>query len=98
MVDLPGPKIRIGQLAQEPIELKRGAAFTLTTNEIIGDRHRVFVSFPHLPAVVKMGDTLFLNDGSIQLHANVAVDGGPLSPDPSGRAHAPRIAITARCR
>ena len=67
MADLPGPKMRIGQLAEEPIELKRDDAFTLTTNEIIGDRQRVFVSFPRLPAVVKPGDCLFLNDGNIQL-------------------------------
>jgi pyruvate kinase len=67
MADLPGPKIRVGQLAEEPIELKQGDAFTLTTNEILGNRHRVFVSFPRLPAVVKPGDCLFLNDGNIQL-------------------------------
>jgi pyruvate kinase len=67
MADLPGPKMRIGQLAEEPIELKRGDAFTLTTDEIMGDRRRVFVSFPRLPVVVKLGDGLFLNDGIIQL-------------------------------
>jgi len=74
MADLPGPKMRIGQLAKEPIELKRGDAFTLTTNEIIGDRQRVFVSFPRLPAVVKLRDVLFLNDGIIQLQV-VRVEG-----------------------
>jgi pyruvate kinase len=74
MGDLPGPKIRIGQLAEEPIELKRGDAFTLTTNDIIGDQQRVFVSFPRLPAVVKQGDVLFLNDGSIQLEV-VKIEG-----------------------
>ena len=67
MADLPGPKMRIWQLAEEPIELKRGDAFTLTSNEIIGDRQRVFVSFPSLLAVVKPGDVLFLNDGIIQM-------------------------------
>ncbi|EKD82838.1 MAG: hypothetical protein ACD_39C01060G0002 [uncultured bacterium] len=40
MADLPGPKIRIGQFAEDRIELKRDDAFTLTTNEIIGDRLR----------------------------------------------------------
>jgi len=74
IADLPGPKIRIGQLAQEPIKLKRGDAFTLTTDEIIGDQQRVAVSFPHLPAVVKLGDVLFLNDGIIQLEV-VRVEG-----------------------
>lgn len=34
--DLPGPKMRIGQLAEEPIELNSGDAFTLTTDDIIG--------------------------------------------------------------
>ncbi len=67
MADLPGPKMRIGPLAEEPIELKRGDVFTLTTNEITGDRQRVFVNFPRLPAVLKPGDVLFLNDGIIQL-------------------------------
>ena len=67
LADLPGPKMRIGQLAEEPIALKRGDAFTLTTDEVIGDRRRVFVSFPRLPAVVKPGDCLFLNDGNIEL-------------------------------
>jgi pyruvate kinase len=67
MADLPGPKMRIGQLAGEPIELKQGDAFTLTTDEILGDRRRVFVSFPRLPAVVKPGDGLYLNDGIIHL-------------------------------
>jgi pyruvate kinase len=67
MADLPGPKIRIGQLAQEPIQLKRGDAFTLTTHEIPGNPRRVFVNFPRLPEVVKPGNCLFLNDGNIQL-------------------------------
>jgi len=67
MADLPGPKMRIGPLAEEPIELKRGDTFTLTAREIIGDRRRVSVSFARLPGVVKPGDILFLNDGIIQL-------------------------------
>jgi pyruvate kinase len=69
MADLPGPKMRIGQLAQEPIELKPGDAFTMTTEDIVGDSQRVSVSFARLPQAVKQGDTLFLNDGFIQLEA-----------------------------
>ena len=67
MADLPGPKMRIGPLAEEPIELERGAAIALTTDDTIGDRHRVSESFPRLPAIVKPGDELFLNDGNIHL-------------------------------
>ncbi|HYB20695.1 MAG TPA: pyruvate kinase, partial [Thermodesulfobacteriota bacterium] len=57
IADLPGPKIRIGQLTQEPVELKAGDAFTLTTEEIGGDARRVSVTFGRLPQAVKPGDT-----------------------------------------
>ncbi len=67
MADLPGPKMRIGKLDPEPIELSPGDLFTLTTDDIIGDAHRVSVTFDRLPRVVKAGDTLFLNDGLIQI-------------------------------
>ena len=67
MVDLPGPKMRIGQLAQEPVELKPGDSFTLTTEDITGNSERVSMSFSGLPQVVKPGNTLYLNDGFIQL-------------------------------
>ena len=67
MADLPGPKIRIGRLVKEPIKLRPGDTFTLTTEEITGDEKGASVTFPRLPEVVKPKDTLFLNDGLIQL-------------------------------
>ena len=67
MADLPGPKMRIGQLENEPIELKSGGSFILSTEDFIGDSGRVSVSFARLPKAVKPGDTLYLNDGYIQI-------------------------------
>ncbi len=67
MADLSGPKMRIGKIAPEPVELKAGDQFTLTTDDIAGNASRVSVSFDRLPKSVKKGDTLFLNDGYIQL-------------------------------
>jgi pyruvate kinase len=67
MADLPGPKMRLGQIAPEPVELRSGEPFTLTTDEIVGDATRVSMSFLRLPQVVKPGDRLFLNDGLVQL-------------------------------
>ena len=67
MADLSGPKMRVGQIAAEPIQLKPGERFTLTTENIVGDAERVSVSFARLPKVVKPGDKLSLNDGYIQL-------------------------------
>ena len=67
LADLPGPKIRIGRLTSEPVTLKPGALFTLTTQECMGDEHHAFVDFGKLPEVVRQGDILFLSDGLIQL-------------------------------
>ena len=67
MADLPGPKMRIGQLGNEPVELRPGDGFILTSEDIIGSVDRVSVSFSKLPRVVKPGATLYLNDGLIQL-------------------------------
>jgi pyruvate kinase len=66
MADLPGPKIRVGQLADDPTELAAGTVFTLTTEPDVSEPRRVSVTFDRLPEVVKPGDTLFLNDGLVQ--------------------------------
>jgi pyruvate kinase len=85
MADLPGPKMRLGKIDPEPIQLSQGEAFILTSDDIIGTRERVSMSFEPLPKVVKPGDRLFLNDGLVQLlvekvkgtdvHCQVAVGG-----------------------
>jgi pyruvate kinase len=67
MADLPGPKMRVGTIEPEPIHLVPGAAFTLTTEDLVGNARRVSMSFEPLPRVVKPGNTLFLNDGLVQL-------------------------------
>ena len=67
MADLPGPKMRLGKIEPGPIELVAGDVFALTSEDIVGDRHRVSMSFEPLPRIVKPGDRLFLNDGLVQL-------------------------------
>jgi pyruvate kinase len=70
MADLPGPKMRIGQFVEEPVELAPGDSFTLTTQDIVGDNKGVSVTFSQLPKAVKKGDSLFLNDGMVELRVN----------------------------
>ena len=67
MADFSGPKIRIGKLKEEPIELIPGNSFVLTTDDLDGDAQRISVNFKQLPQIVTPGDTLFLNDGLIQV-------------------------------
>ncbi len=74
MADLPGPKMRIGQIAGEPIELNPDESFILTTEDIIGDAGRVSVSFSPLPKAVKPGDKLYINDGYVEVKVD-RIDG-----------------------
>jgi pyruvate kinase len=67
MADLPGPKMRLGAIAPEPIHLAPGDPFILTSDDVVGDARRVSMSFEPLPRVVKPGDRLLLNDGQVQL-------------------------------
>jgi pyruvate kinase len=67
MADLPGPKMRLGKIEPEPIQLLPGAHFTLTSEEIVGNAQRASTTFFQLPQVVKPGNRLFLNDGVVQL-------------------------------
>ena len=78
MADLPGPKMRIGELEHEPVELKPGHDFTLTVHERIGNDRIASVSFKRLNVAVKPGDTLFLNDGLIQLEVT-SVEGSDVN-------------------
>ena len=67
MGDLPGPKMRIGQLEEESIELVRGDVFDLHVDEVPGTRERVSINFENLPKVVRPGDRIFINDGMVQV-------------------------------
>ena len=67
MQDLPGPKNRTGKLKKGNAELKTGADIILTTREVLGDERKVSVAFPELPGLVKPDDTIYLDDGAIEL-------------------------------
>jgi pyruvate kinase len=65
--DLAGLKIRIGEIASGSVTLEPGAAFTLTTRQVLGSRQEVSVHYPHLTIDVQPGDTLLLSDGDVEL-------------------------------
>lgn len=78
MADLSGPKMRIGVLKDEPVELKSGDSIVLTSDDIEGDRERVSVTFKRLPQVVVPGNVLYINDGIIQIEV-VSVTGNDVA-------------------
>jgi pyruvate kinase len=67
LMDLPGPKYRTGRLKGGQAILKKSAQVTLTTRDIEGDAAAVPVNLPDLPQDVKIGDTVLLDDGAMQL-------------------------------
>jgi pyruvate kinase len=67
LIDLPGPKYRIGPLKGGKATLKKGNQILLTTRPLQGDATILPVNFPNLPHDVKVGDTVLLDDGAMQL-------------------------------
>jgi pyruvate kinase len=67
MADLPGPKMRIGDIEGDRVDLRAGDRVVLTTEPTRGSAARVSVSFEALPRVATRGDAIYLNDGYVQL-------------------------------
>ena len=67
LIDLPGPKIRVGKLQNEPLVLKRGDNVTLTTKDVLGTTSLISVNYDRLPESVSKGSLIFLNDGFVEL-------------------------------
>ncbi len=67
LVDLAGPKIRIGDISTDTINLVAGKKITLTTEKVMGTVSRVYVNYPKLPKEVKKGGVIMLNDGKQKL-------------------------------
>ncbi len=75
MVDLQGPKIRVGRFEQGRVQLNTGARFTLdAARTALGDAQGVGLDYTRLPDEVRAGDTLLLNDGLISLRVDEVQD------------------------
>jgi pyruvate kinase len=67
IIDLPGPKYRTGKLKDGKAELRKGAEVVLTTRSIKGNNRVIPVNLPTLPQDTRVGATVLLDDGAIQL-------------------------------
>ena len=68
LLDLQGPKIRVGRFETGAVELRPGAEFTITTDpDVVGDVHRVSTTYAALPRDVRPGDQILLDDGYLTL-------------------------------
>lgn len=67
LLDLSGPKIRTGEMANGPIELIEGKEFILTTEEVLGTADIVQANFSGLPQSVHVNGRILLDDGQLEL-------------------------------
>ncbi len=69
LVDLQGPKLRIGSFAEGSVTLTNGETFALDTDAAPGDATRVHLPHPEIFAAIEPGQTLLLDDGKVRLIA-----------------------------
>jgi pyruvate kinase len=65
--DLQGPKIRVKKIIGGFAEIREGQEFTITTDNVIGDKHRVATTFTKLPDILIKGSRILLDDGALQM-------------------------------
>jgi len=67
LVDLQGPKIRLGKLAAGRVALAEGDELTITTRDVPGDAREVHTTYAGLPGDVHEGDAILIDDGRVRL-------------------------------
>ncbi len=74
LVDLQGPKIRLGRFAEGKHELAEGDTFTITTEDVPGTKELVSTTYPGLPGDARVGDRILIDDGRVSVRVT-AVEG-----------------------
>ena len=69
LLDLQGPKIRLGKFEGGSCTLKKGARFVVTTKKMVGTCERASTGYEHFASDVKPGNRVLLNDGAVELRA-----------------------------
>jgi pyruvate kinase len=65
--DLQGPKLRVGDIEGGEIEIKAGEILTFTNTKVLGNKERIYVSYPNLHDDVTIGNTILINDGKLEV-------------------------------
>ena len=65
--DLQGPKLRVGEIENNKLEIFPGDILTLTNDKVIGNKERIYVSYPSLHKDVKIGNKILIDDGKLEV-------------------------------
>jgi pyruvate kinase len=72
LLDLQGPKLRIGLFKEGAVELKRGDVFVLDSDTTPGDKNRVHLPHPEILQALRAGHNVLIDDGKVRLHISDA--------------------------
>lgn len=67
LADLQGPKLRVGEIEGEGLQIEPGDILTFTNKKVIGTKERIYVSYPNLHNDVVIGNTILINDGKLEV-------------------------------
>lgn len=67
LADLQGPKIRVGEMENNGVELVNGADFSFTTEKVVGTKDTAYLSYTNFPKDVSKGEKILLDDGKLML-------------------------------
>lgn len=65
--DLQGPKLRVGEIEGGSIHVEEGEILTFTNTKLVGNKDRIYVSYPNLHLDVKIGNTIMIDDGKLEV-------------------------------
>ena len=65
--DLQGPKLRVGEIENNALEVKVGDILTFTNTKCIGNLEKIYVSYPNLAGDVVLGNVIMIDDGKIEV-------------------------------
>lgn len=67
LADLQGPKLRVGEIADNALDLKEGDSFYFTNEKCIGTLENIYISYPSFHKDVRIGEKILLDDGKIEV-------------------------------
>lgn len=74
--DLQGPKLRVGEIENNGVDLKPGQSLVFTNEKMVGNLERVYVSYPNLHKDVKVGNKILIDDGKIEVQVKSILKNG----------------------
>jgi pyruvate kinase len=65
--DLQGPKLRVGEIENNALNIVAGDILTFTNEKLVGNKDRIYVSYPNLHEDVKLGNIILIDDGKLEV-------------------------------